>query len=110
MRGRKRQRKKLHLAEFQEFGFRVRFQFSQEFTEAQLKHLMGDFMVNSIEKGGLMFVGGGTLDRWEGFVVLDASRGSATEEHRQLVTEWLESRPEVTEFEVGPLVDAWYGG
>jgi len=32
-----------------------------------------------------------------------------TEEHRAIVTEWLESHSEIKEFETGPLRDAYYG-
>jgi uncharacterized protein len=52
-------------------------------------------------------LGGGRRWEWEGFVTLER-RGSATEEHRRLVQRWLGSQPQILEYQIGPLVDAWY--
>ena len=35
-------------------------------------------------------------------------RGSAEESHREAVRAWLAARPEVSEANVGPLIDVWY--
>jgi len=109
MRGRKRLRKRLCVGEFQEFGFRLRFQCPEELGEERCDQLLGDFVLNAIRANGLMFAGAATRNRWEGFVVVDARRGSVTEAQRKRVTEWFEGRPEVKELEVGPMVDAWHG-
>jgi len=103
---RKRLRKKLHKGEFQEMGFEIRFRISKDVDEAAFNALIDAFIEQAIEENGLMFGGGGHR-KWEGFVTLER-RGSATEEHRQLVQQWLENQPQILEHQVGPLVDAWY--
>jgi uncharacterized protein YggL (DUF469 family) len=57
---------------------------------------------NSLECGG-----GFDGDRFQGFIT--RWKGSATEGDRREVSEWLRRRPEVTDCEVGKLVQAWYG-
>ncbi len=103
---RKRLRKKLRRGEFQELGFEVRFRMSSDLREAAFDALIDAFLEQAIEAHGLMFGGGGKSE-WEGFVTLER-RGSATEEHRQLVQRWFESQPHILEYQVGPLIDAWY--
>ena len=102
----KRLRKKLHLGEFRELGFSVSFQ-----TPATLstdgRNCFLDTFIAMIEANGLQF-GGGGLDEWEGFVAFD-SRGTATEDHRQVVRRWLEDHPQTQIVAVGNLVDAWHG-
>jgi hypothetical protein len=103
---RKRLRKKLHKGEFQEMGFEIRFRMSNDLDEAAFDALIDAFIEQAIEANGLMFGGGGQRE-WKGFVTLER-RGSATEEHRQLVQRWLENQPQILEHQVGPLMDAWY--
>ena len=105
---RKRLRKKLHRGEFTELGSRVRFRFSPDLSTDDRNRLIDDFTREAIEANGLQFGGGGSKNIWEGFVALDAPRGSVTEDHRQKVIQWLEANPKILEYEVGPLVDAWY--
>jgi uncharacterized protein YggL (DUF469 family) len=103
---RKRIRKKLHQGEFQEMGFEVQFRISTDVSEAAFDAFIDAFLEQAIEANGLMFGGGGRRE-WEGFVTLER-RGSATEEHRQLMQRWFESQPQIVGYQVGPLVDAWY--
>jgi uncharacterized protein YggL (DUF469 family) len=103
---RKRLRKKLHKGEFQEMGFEVRFRLSKDLDEAAFNAFIDAFIEHAIEANGLMFGGGGHRE-WEGFVTLDR-RGSAIAEHRQLVQRWLDKQPQLLEYQVGPLIDAWY--
>lgn len=103
---RKRLRKKLHKNEFQEMGFEVQFRMPSDLTESDFDDLIDLFIEEAIEANGLSFGGGGG-DEWSGFVALDG-RGSTTDEHREKVGQWLESRPQILEWHVGPFVDAWY--
>lgn len=103
----KRLRKKLHLGEFQEFGFTLTIKFAEENTNEGLDAFVEALLDEVIDPNGLDFAGGGDRFDFSGFVVL-AARGSATEEHRALTNAWLEKRDEVTSFEVSELVDAWY--
>jgi uncharacterized protein YggL (DUF469 family) len=101
-----RLRKKLHLDEFTEYGFDVRFQLKTAPKEEEVETFLEVFLLNAIEKNGLVY-GGSFGHVYDGFVALE-KRGSATEAHRIAVQTWLESNAEVTKVEVGPLVNAWY--
>jgi uncharacterized protein len=101
----KRLRKKLRLGEFQEFGFSIAFRMSSTLSTKDRDVLL-DAFIDMIEQNGLQF-GGGGLNDWEGFVNLD-SRGTATEQHRQVVHEWLDGHPQVEDVVVGQLVDVWH--
>ena len=105
----KRLRKKKHLGEFQELGFRVRFRFPADLPTAECNRLLEEWVTQAVEGNGLLLGGGGGADVWEGFVTKEG-RGSATEEHRLLVTSWLGAHPLVLEYTVSPLVDAWHLG
>lgn len=100
----KRLRKKLHVDEFQEFGFSISFTLPQNLDNETLDILFDRF-IDVIEYYGLLF-GGGIGPNSEGFVTLD-KRGNATEEHREFVRKWLASHPFVSDIQIGELVDAW---
>ena len=102
-----RQRKKLHLGEFAELGFEVSADLTRELDERQRDVLIDAFLEECIEANGMLF-GGGINKDLGGFIVPDAARGSATEEQRECVREWLLGRPEFSAVTVGPLVDAWH--
>ena len=59
--------------------------------------------------GGGMLFGGGINEGLQGFIVSTAVGGSATDDQRECVREWIEARPEFRNLTVGPLVDAWHG-
>jgi uncharacterized protein YggL (DUF469 family) len=104
----KRLRKKLHLGEYQEFGFEVSCSFVSDLSDEQFDNFIDTFIQEAIESNRLSFGGGGDKQEWKGFVTLDR-RGSATEKHKTGVSKWLESNPEVIDFKVGGLIDSWYG-
>ncbi|MDU5698761.1 MAG: YggL family protein [Haemophilus parainfluenzae] len=83
-----RQRKKLHLAEFQELGFLVNWQFAE-----------------GIQPNGLAYEGSGYL-HWEGLVCLEKI-GKCDESHRQLVQKWLEEN-KLQQIEISELFDIWW--
>ncbi len=103
----KRLRKKLHRGEFQELGFDVRFQVTDDISEEAFDSVVDAFISQATEANGLVCGGGGKKPEWDVFVTMDR-RGSATEEHRQAVQRWLAAQPEAAAIQVGPLVDAWY--
>ncbi|CAM4222864.1 YggL family protein [Kerstersia similis] len=98
-----RQRKKLHVGEFQQFIFEVRASFSaNDDSDALL-----DALIEMIESRDLFFggsVGRGVLDG-----MVSACAGSPSEDDRQAVLQWLQQRGDVTQVTVGELADAWYG-
>ena len=106
---RKRLRKKKRIGEFQELGFCVTFRFSENLSIEDGNRLKEEFLEQAIEQNGLVCGGGGPDNKWEVFVTLDEPRGSTTEQHRQAVEKWLSRNQRIVGYEIGPLVDAWYG-
>ncbi len=102
----KRVRKKLHLKEFAEYGFLVSFRFRDGVADREVDRFVDDF-IDLLETNQLQFGGGGDRE-WEGFICL-AGRGSATDQHRELVADWFKTRPLLSNSNVGELRDAWYG-
>ncbi|NEX60115.1 YggL 50S ribosome-binding family protein [Noviherbaspirillum galbum] len=98
----RRLKKKLHLGQFQEFGFTVDIVFSGAESGDEAERFIDAFLGEVIEPRKLCY--GGWL---EGFVAHEA-RGSATEDDREAVAAWLSSRSDVRSFHVGPLIDAWH--
>ena len=102
----RRLRKKLHLEEFMEYGFNVNFELNKPVTDDEIESFLDLFLDDAIKKNGLIY-GGGFGVTFDGFVILEKN-GSATNEHRQLINSWLESKKEIKKFQVGELVDAWH--
>lgn len=103
----KRLRKKRRVGEFQEFGFEVHIKLKDILDTITSDRFLDDFIFQAIEANGLLFGGGGRDDTWEGFVTLNR-RGSTTQLHQDQIRNWLSGRPEVLEFKIGDLQDAWY--
>jgi len=101
----KRLRKKLHIGEFQEFGFLVKFTLPNAIEETQIGKFIDQFLAEAIEANGLFF-GGGINTESSGFITY-SHRDSATDGHRQLVKKWLSAQPIVSNIEIGELEDAW---
>ncbi len=96
----RRLRKKLHLGEFQEFGFA----FKNQIKPGAREEIFIDALLDEvIEPRGLEFGGWVTV----GFIT-KAARGSVSEEDRAAVMAWLRARPEVESALASELVDAWY--
>jgi len=102
----KRLRKKKHLGEFREYGFTVRFSHPGLTVEARDQLL--DRYIDLIESLQLWSGGGGGRERVS-FYVTAGHRKSANDEHRMTVERWLAEQPEIAEFKVFPLTDAWHG-
>lgn len=105
----KRLRKKKRVGEFKEFGFKAGFRFSDQLTIKARNNLLNRFIEDAIEKNGLQYGGGGAGNEWYGFVALNKSRGSTHERHRQAVENWFIHEPEVQEYYLTDMIDAWYG-
>jgi uncharacterized protein YggL (DUF469 family) len=105
----KRLRKKLHVGEFQEFGFLISFMLPEDIACEIQDGFFCQFIAEAIENNGLSFGGGVGDGESEGFVtaVKGHGRGGITEEHRALVRSWLAAQPLVTDIRIGALVDAW---
>lgn len=99
----RRLRKKLYLDEFKELGFYVETEFKAPLAGTSEEELLIAFVESAIEFRGLIYGGG----LQSGFVC-KAGRGSATEEDRSAVQQWLQARSEFTSVTVQELSDAWY--
>jgi uncharacterized protein YggL (DUF469 family) len=101
----KRVQKKLFLGEFAVYGFEVTGKISQE---SEFDSFFDDFMI-FIESKGLCFGGGYTKDFFDGFITHIERYGSASEEDRREVENWLSSNSNLTDIKVDGLVDSNYG-
>ena len=102
----RRQRKKLHLGEFQEFGFEASANFAGELEIERRADLLDAFL-EFIEANGLL-AAVSTSDAFDAYLISGAPRGSTTEEDRRIVQTWLAGRPDLTAVHVGELSDAWH--
>jgi uncharacterized protein YggL (DUF469 family) len=107
----KRLRKKLHVSEFQEFGFLISFILPENLDYEARDGFFDRFIAEAIEDNGLSFgggIGGGVGSRdVGGFVTALGRQGGTTDEHRTLVRSWLAAQPGVAGIQVGELADAW---
>lgn len=99
----RRLRKKLHLGEFKELGFGLRFR-SRD-PSAQTHNAAIEAFVAEVERLGLV-VGGGGQGCFEGYVTRPS--GSATPADRERLTEWLRGCALIDQPEVEPLTDAYW--
>ncbi|MBO3275508.1 50S ribosome-binding protein YggL [Pseudomonas schmalbachii] len=102
----RRLRKKLRLAEFQEFGFS--FELTYDSAAIDLDDAL-DKLIDFVEAQGWAFGGGGNPDETEvtGYLC-QAGVGTLTEEDREKTREWMEAQPWCKGFEIGPLSDCWH--
>lgn len=101
----RRQRKKMHIAEFQELGFLVNWQFAENIQVEQIDAVVDRFIDEVIKPNGLAYEGSGYL-HWEGLVCLE-KLGKCEENHRELVKNWLEQNG-LQQVEVSELFDIWW--
>lgn len=97
-----RLRKKLHIGEFQEFGFTFESETIQGLSSESSERLADAFLEEVIESRGLLL--GGWITG--GFISMDG-KGSTSEADISAVRAWLESRPELKNVAVSDLIDAW---
>ena len=100
----KRLRKKLHLGEFRQYGFRVRFQVGEAVDESRLDDFWDGFIQDALETNGLL--GGGACGRvWD--LIVYRPKDSATDVDRETIRTWLMNHGQVEAVEIGPLFDLW---
>jgi uncharacterized protein YggL (DUF469 family) len=99
----RRLRKKLKIAEFQEMGFEYKAELVKVMDDEAQSKMIEDLVKAVIEPRAL------ALGGWvhSGFISKNGL-GSATEEDRAAVNQWLASRAELKNIEVSALMDAWY--
>ncbi|NIF43914.1 DUF469 family protein [Burkholderia sp. Tr-862] len=102
----RRQRKKLHIAEFQELAFNATAQCRNELSDLERGQLIDSF-IDFVEANGLLTVA--SADEGIGaYVISGAPRGTTTDADRESVRAWLAARPELTDVQVSEFSDAWY--
>ncbi|MTD28240.1 YggL family protein [Erwinia sorbitola] len=101
----RRLRKKMHIDEFQELGFSVGFTFPEGTSEETIDSTVDALINEVIAPNGLAFDGSGYL-QWEGLICLQKI-GKCTDEHRQLVGDWLKAR-KLNDVKVTELFDVWW--
>ncbi len=106
----RRQRKKLHVGEFQELVFEVRIRFQQPMDDVAHDAFLDGFIA-LIESRHLAVGGmGGSLPLMETDGIVSAwGRGSPTESDRQAVVDWLRRHPAVASADSSDFMDGWYG-
>lgn len=105
-----RQRKKMHLGEFQEHVFEVQVSFKEALSTTAFENFLGLFI--AYVESRQLFVGalGGQFpeEKTEG-IIFAAGRHSPTEEDRVAVQQWLQEQAEIEQASCSELTDAWYG-
>lgn len=101
----RRQRKKMHIAEFQELGFLVNWQFAENTSVEEIDQTVDRFINEVIKPNGLAYEGSGYL-HWEGLVCLEKI-GKCDKSQRELVKSWLENNG-LQQVEVSELFDIWW--
>ena len=102
----RRLRKKLRLDEFQELGFYLSWSFAEGTTEDAMDAVLDGLIAEVIDPNKLAFAADGNL-QWDAMVCTE-KLGKCTEEQRQQVQTWLETKG-LLDLKVSPLVDIWYG-
>lgn len=103
----RRLRKKLYVNEYTVYGFELSLSF-KEIDENALDPFL-DEIADFVESRNLMIAGGGGIDAFDIFVFSSERYGSASEQDRHALSNWLEENALIKNVEVGDLVDANYG-
>ena len=102
-----RQRKKMRVGEFTDFGFTLKASFAADMDHAAQDALLDDWL-NTVDQQGVSF--GGQFDasgKLEGAVFPVAST-KVTNEVRGVLLDWLKSRSEISGVEASELFDLWH--
>jgi uncharacterized protein YggL (DUF469 family) len=98
-----RQRKKLHVAEFQELGFEYEVKL-KDLISLEMEEMIIERFLDEVINVRQLQLGGGIH---HGFVS-SPGRSYTADEDREAVRTWLSACPEVAQVIVGDLKDAWY--
>ncbi len=101
----RRVQKKLFLGEFAVYGFEISGKVA---LESEFDDFFDNF-IDFIESRNLCFGGGYTTNYFDGFITHIERYGSASEEDRQEIENWLSSRGNLTDIKANGLIDANYG-
>ncbi|GAA3934005.1 YggL family protein [Litoribacillus peritrichatus] len=102
----RRLRKKLFVDEFAVKGFG--FSCSVNTNNEQELDQFFDGLLDLVESRNLQIGGGGNEGTFEGYVSSAKRYGSATEEDKSALTDWLAAQANVTDVNIEALTDAYY--
>lgn len=97
----------MHVGEFQELGFQIEAELKPNLKFSESDKIFDEF-INEIEANKLLFGGGSSPEKFQGFVTGSKNFQSPTDEQREKIKSWLENRVEISKCEVGKFKDAWY--
>ncbi|ALP40167.1 50S ribosome-binding protein YggL [Aeromonas schubertii] len=103
----RRLRKKLHLGEFQKFGFPLTFTFDPQQTD--FDEALDNWLAFAESQAWGFYGGGAIADHIINGYLCQFDGGTLTEQDRAASEKWLAAQPWVTSHQVAPLTDAWYG-
>ena len=107
MRRIRRARERTSAPDFCQLGFPISFFVSPDVEHSSISLVLEDLRYEVLAPNSLECGGGCSRNRFQGFVI--RWQGSASEEDRREISEWLGLRPEITDYDVGRLIQAWYG-
>ena len=107
MRRTRKSRESAETLSFRQLGFPISFLVSGEAEAAEISPVLEAFRYEVLAPNSLECGGGGDRNRFYGFVT--RWEGSTDEGDRREVSDWLRLRPDISEYDVGKLVEAWHG-
>jgi uncharacterized protein YggL (DUF469 family) len=107
MRRTQNSRERAEAFDFCQSGFPISFSVSTAAVDSSTSPVFEALVYEVLTPNSLECGGGLDGGRFQGFVT--RWKGSADEVDRREVSEWLRRRPEVDDYEVGNLVQAWHG-
>ena len=101
----KRLRKKKHVREFTEHGRQL---MATRNRKEGFEEFLYAFVEEAVEGSGCYCGGGGKEDKLD--VILElGTRSEDPDGKLKKITAWLEARPDVKSWKVGPEIDLWHG-
>ena len=100
---RKRVRKKKNLKEFKEFGCEIKIELD---PATDFNEFLDDYIYNVIEKNGMRFGGGCTVEDFDGYVEL--GKRDIYQENINVLEQWLANHPSVIKWVLSLPEDARY--
>jgi uncharacterized protein YggL (DUF469 family) len=101
----RRLRKKKHLGEFKLLGVEILINLN---SKDNYDRFHTGFILEAIEGNNCFFGGGGMADKLEGFIELGCV-SDKPESRLKAITQWLDTRSDVSTFQIGRITDAWHG-
>jgi uncharacterized protein YggL (DUF469 family) len=107
MRRTRRTRERISALDFCQLGFPISFFVSTDADDSSISLVLEDLRYEVLVPNSLECGGACSRNRFQGFVI--RWEGSTSERNRRELSDWFRLRSEVTDYDVGRLVQAWYG-